>query len=92
MDILEQGNAPRITHVKIGDQITVNEENEDGRRNYVTYTIISVHPFCVVGRKKNGSKRSFSYGDLVIAGMEYQGCDVEELKNEKVRKPFRKRG
>ena len=92
MDILEQGEAPRVKHVKVGEKITVNETTDDGIKRRVTYSIIGVYPFCVLGRNKAGMKRSFSYGDLVIEGKEYQGADAEVLKNEKVRKPFRKWG
>ena len=73
----------RIRHVSVGDIIETEETYiEDwytrGKRKY-EYVVVGVYPFFVLARDTHsGTKRSFSYGELIMLGIECQRYRVRE--------------
>lgn len=75
--------APKIQHVHIGDTIRIKERKSNFENTYSIneYEIIAIYPRIVLTKdKKTGFRRSFSYGDLLTMGMEYQGAGVEDMR------------
>lgn len=75
-------SGPIVKGVKPGMKIRVQEgrHGEDETR-MVTYTVIKVYPYMVLAeRDKDKMKRSFSYGDLTIMGLEKQSDEIEAMK------------
>lgn len=83
--------APRIHNIHIGDIIkTTHKSIEEpletrgrGQHQVVSetreYEVTAVYPYMVQARDcKTGSKRSFSYGELTMMGLEYQKNDDGE--------------
>ena len=77
-------DGPVVQGIKVGDIIKAKRihECEDGRRPYVEtaeYKVTNVSPHTVTGvRDKGRDKRVFSYGDLVINGLQPQYRCSEE--------------
>lgn len=74
-----------IQHIKVGDKIsnieTCYEDLHSKRKVMRDYIVVGVFPHHVLTRDaKTGIKRSFSYGELVTLGLEYQGAEMEEMK------------
>lgn len=74
-----------ITRVKVGDKITIKRPNADkdfdDMEKERTFEIIAVYPYCVLGKDlKTGLKRSISYGELVIRGLEKQEDKLEAMR------------
>lgn len=81
-DILPD-SAPKIQHVHIGAVIRVSEQADSvgHGKTQREYVIEEIYPRTVMARdKKTGFRRSFSYGDLLTMGMEYQGSEVEDMR------------
>lgn len=75
--------APTIEHAHIGDTIRVKtrKDNFENTDSIIEYEIIAIYPRIVLTKdKKTGFRRSFSYGDLLTMGMEYQGAEVEDMR------------
>lgn len=72
----------KIQRISVGG-IIKNEETAYegfGLKDRITreYVVIGVYPYHVLTRDtKTGAKRSFSYGDLITMGLEFQGAEVE---------------
>lgn len=77
--------APRIRNIHIGDIIkTTHRSIEEpletrgrGQHRFISetreYEVIAVYPHMVQARdRKTGFKRSFSYGELTMMGLEWQ--------------------
>lgn len=79
----------RIRHVNVGDIIETNEVYiEDwytrGKHKY-EYEVVSVYPFFVLARDvHSGTKRSFSYGELIMLGLECQDAEYEDEKKNRL--------
>lgn len=69
--------APVIKRVKPGMVIKV--KIEEGAPE-IRYKIKKVFPRCVIAVDKQGNRRGFSYGDLIIRGMEVQEPKIEALR------------
>lgn len=71
-------SGPKVKCVKPGDKIEVPERysRDEEAKNY-TYTVIRVYPFMVLAERKKHVRRCFSYGDLVVAGLERQEDSIE---------------
>lgn len=52
--------------VKIGQVIEVKKAAEGRSRKKEKYTVTEIYPNCILTLDKNGHRRSFSVGDLVI--------------------------
>lgn len=75
--------APRIRNIHIGTIIKTEHKSIEepletrGRHQIVSetreYEVTAVYPYMVQARdRKTGLKRSFSYGELTMMGLEYQ--------------------
>lgn len=77
--------APRIRNIHIGDIIkTTHRSIEEpletrgrGQRRFISevreYEVTAIYPYMVQARdRKTGFKRSFSYGELTMMGLEWQ--------------------
>lgn len=79
----------RIRHVNVGDVIETEETyiedwytREKKKREYV---VVAVYPYFALAREiATGIKRSFSYGELVMLGLEYQGAEYEDQKQNRL--------
>ena len=89
--------GPIVKHVKPGDKIKIKERlHGEENAKYITYKVVKVYPHMVLAEKKNHSRRCFSYGDLVIAGLEKQSAvlearrtfTVEDLRRRENNKPY----
>lgn len=67
--LFEQGQAPTIRNVRVGDKITTKEKNDEDEERIVTWMVQQIYPFFVYatsGRRR----RCFNYGTLVQMGLE----------------------
>lgn len=72
----------KIQHISVGDIIKNEETSYEGfgLKDRITreYVVIGAYPHHVLTRDtKTGAKRSFSYGDLITMGLEFQGAEVD---------------
>lgn len=81
--------APRICNIHIGDIIkTTHRSIEEpletrgrGQHRFISetreYEVTAAYPYMVQARdRKTGLKRSFSYGELIMMGLEWQGKEM----------------
>lgn len=77
--------APRISNIQIGTIIKTEHKSIEepletrgrGQHRFISevreYEVTAVYPYMVQARDcKTGLKRSFSYGELTMMGLEYQ--------------------
>ena len=84
--------APQIRNVKVGDILKIQEENEDGSKKAVSYRVTDVYHYMVRALSMNRNiPRCFSYGDLAMMGLEWQGV-ASEIIPEKARHDGPKKG
>lgn len=75
VDLYESGNAPRVKNVKVGDIIRARAENYYGNElmidnpGILNWTVQKVYPYMVYATC-DGMHKCFSYGDLVVLGLE----------------------
>ena len=71
-------NAARVHHVKKGDIIKA-KESDDKNARYRKYKVIKVYPYMVLV-EWGKEKRCFSFGDLLMMGLEHQEPAKEVLR------------
>lgn len=77
MEIQVIDEGPKISNVKVGDIIRIQEEDEDGLKTFVEYKVVKLYPYQVLAMADRGKKkRYFGYGDLVTMGKERQSKTV----------------
>ena len=73
--------APTIKCVQLGAIIkgTRGIEKEDDEDRILSWTVDAVYAHMVLARA-GSRRRCFSYGDLIIRGLEYQDPELEALR------------
>ena len=71
-------DAARVRHVKKGDIIKARDTSEKGTR-YKKYKVIKVYPYMVLA-EWGKQRRCFSFGDLLMMGLEHQDPAKEMLR------------
>ena len=80
--MIEKKKRRLITHVQVGDIIKEAGMERDGNWIYAlkekTYRVTQIYPYHVLTIEQGtGVLRSFSYGDLIMRGLEYQEPEIE---------------
>ncbi len=80
--VVQKEKKQLITHVKVGDTIKETRKEKEKEWMFVErekeYRVMEVYPYHVL-TVENGTSvlRSFSYGDLIVMGLEYQAPELE---------------
>ncbi len=71
-------SGPVVKCVKPGTKVKIRESfSRDEDEKTYTYIVVKVYPFMVMAERDKKIRRCFSYGDLVIAGLEKQVDEIE---------------
>lgn len=82
MEIQVIDEGPKVSNVKIGDIVKIQEEDEDGAKVFVEYKVVKLYPYQVLAMADRGrKKRYFGYGDLVTMGKECPNLNTAERRN-----------